>query len=136
MAEGNYIEEGFRLRALDDATITNLIAARWYGPDFPLNASLPAVTVQQISGRAEESHSGHSGLEHGIYQFTCWASCHLDAMRLAYRVQRRFDKYRGTLPGGINVGYLSRIDRHFRKEPGQNIYQIILDFRVMYQSQP
>lgn len=132
MAEGNYVEEGFRLRALEDATIASLIAARWYGPDLPLGTALPAVTVQQITGRAEESHDGHSGIENAIYQFTCWASCHLDAMRVADRVQRVFDKWRGVLPNQIRVGYMSRVDRHYAKEPGQNVYQIVLDFRVMY----
>lgn len=132
MAEGNYVEEGLRLRALEDAAIEALIVARWYGPDLPLGTALPAVTLQQITGRAEESHEGHSGLENAIYQITCWASCHLDAMRLADRVQRVFDKYRGTLPNGIRVGYMSRVDRHYAKEPGQNVYQIVLDFRVMY----
>lgn len=132
MPEGNYVEEGFRLRALEDATIANLIGARWYGPDFPLGSTLPAVTVQEITGRGEESHSGHSGIENAIYQITCWASCHLDALRLADRVQRRFDKFRGTLPNQIPVGYMSRVDRHYAKEPGQNVYQIVLDFRVMY----
>lgn len=132
MAEGNYIEEGIRLRALEDAAITTLIAARWYGPDLPLGGALPAITVQQITGRAEESHDGHSGLENAIYQITCWASCHLDAMRLADRVQRRFDKWRGVLPNQIRVGYMSRVDRHYAKEPGQNVYQIVLGFRVMY----
>lgn len=132
MAEGNYLEEGLRLRALEDATIASLIAARWYGPDLPLGTALPAVTLQQITGRAEESHEGHSGLENAIYQITCWASCHLDAMRIADRVQRVFDKWRGTLPNGIRVGYMSRVDRHYAKEPGQNVYQIVLDFRLMY----
>lgn len=132
MAEGNYVEEGIRLRALEDASITTLIAARWYGTDLPLGGALPAVTVQQITGRAEESHDGHSGLENAIYQFTCWGSCHLDVLRLADRVQKRFDKWRGVLPNQIRVGYMSRVDRHYGKEPGQNVYQIVLDFRVMY----
>lgn len=132
MAEGNYLEEGLRLRALEDAALVALIVSRWYGPDFPLGSALPAVTVQQITGRGEESHSGHSGLENAIYQVTCWASCHLDALRVADRVDRRFDKWRGTLPNQIHVGYMSRVDRHYAKEPGQNVYKIVLDFRVMY----
>lgn len=135
MPEGNFVEEGLRLRALEDATIANLIAARWYGPDLPLGTALPAVTVQQISGRAEESHQGHSGIENAIYQITCWGSCHLDVLRLADRVQKRFDKWRGTLPNGIQVGYMSRLDRHYAKEPGQNVYQIVLDFRCMYHAE-
>lgn len=135
MAEGTFLEEGLRLRALEDATIANLIAARWYGPELPLGTALPAVTVQQITGFAEESHSGHSGVESGVFQLTCWASCHLDAMRIADRLQRRFDKWRGDLPNGIRVGYCSRVDRHYSKEPGQNLYRIILDFRVMWHSE-
>lgn len=135
MAEGNFIEEGFRLRALEDESLTLLIASRWLGADLPLGTTLPAVTVQEITGRAEESHSGHSGVENAIYQFTCWASCHLDALRTADRLQRRFDKWRGVLPNGIHVGYMSRIDRHYVKEPGQKVYKIILDFRVMYHSE-
>jgi hypothetical protein len=128
-----FIEQGLRAWAMADPYLVSLIDARWYGPVMEQGSALPCVTVQQI-GSADEAptHQGHSGLERARLQVTVWSSCQMRAIQISERIKRRIDGFRGSL-GGMPVGRVavaSTVD--MGREPGQNVYQRVVELIVWY----
>lgn len=133
-----FFEEAIRAHALGDSAITALIDQRWYIIDLPQGASVPAVTMQQISGVPEHNHSGHSGQENSRWQFTVWSSCYQKASRLSWAIERRFDAFRGQWgspeQGWWDVGRCTKVGRVTMRNPEQKLYQIVLDFYITHRS--
>lgn len=128
-----FIEQGLRSWAMADAYLVALIDGRWYGPVMEQGSALPCVTVQQV-GSADEAptHQGHSGLERARLQLTVWSSCQMRAIQISERIRRRLDGFRGSL-GGMHVGRIGVVNTmDLGREPGQNVYQRVVEILIWY----
>jgi hypothetical protein len=109
---------------------------RWYGATLEQGATLPAVTVQQISGvDAGETHQGHSGLERERYQITIWSGCRQKLVHLTWAINRQFHAFRGRLggPGGLMVQRVAKLNQVDMGRNGpRDAYQRALDFVFEY----
>lgn len=131
------LAEGIRAHALGAPDIQALLSDdelfRWYGATLEQNSTLPAVTVQQISGAdAAETHQGHSGLEVARYQITVWSTCRPKLVQLTWAINRRFHNFRGRM-GGIEVQRAAKLGQMDMGQNGpRNAYMRALDFSFLY----
>lgn len=135
MPVGEFLEEGLRLLFVNDAGLAALIVARFYDAELPQGVTLPAVTMQRISGIPEYSHRGHVGQENARFQVTVHADCHLVAMRVAAAVKRVIREHpSGQLPNSHRYGLLQQLNEVASgRETGRNVFQIAIDFRITHQ---
>lgn len=130
------LQEAIRLHALSKAPIAAYIDDRWFGPTRNQGSAVPYVTCQEISNTSFDSHQGHSGVEESRFQFTLWGPCQMKLIQLASYIDRSFDSFKGDM-NGIKIGYTKKLNRtHLGKDPGQNLYQIALDYRFLYHVLP
>ena len=135
MPVGEFVEEGLRLLFVNEVSLAALISTRFYDAELPPGITLPAVTMQRISGVPEYSQRGHVGQENARFQVTVHADCHLVAMRVAAAVKRIIrENPRGTLPNSHRYGLLQQLNEVASgRETGRNIFQIAIDFRITHQ---
>lgn len=135
MPEGLYPEEGLRLLFLNDASLVNLIAARWFDSELPQGAAYPAVTLQKVSDVPDYNQRGQSGQWTARYQITIHADCHLKCMQVAAQVRRIIRQQpRGVFPGGIRYGQMQQMNEVVAgRERGRDVFQIAIDIRLVYQ---
>lgn len=125
------IEEGLRLKALSDARVAGLIGDRW---GVMLDAP-PCVTVQQVSGVPDVSHSGDSGAEACRYQLAMHTNCVYDAVKLMAYLKALFSGFRGNLgASGEGPAVTVRIANatHHGKQTGVNLFYSTIDLLIWW----
>ena len=78
--------------------LATLVGARVYLEQLPMRATLPAVTINQISsGPAQHRGSAAAALVRSRFQFDAWATSHGTARAVAEQVQLALADIAGTV---------------------------------------
>jgi hypothetical protein len=113
-------------------TFPGLVAVQddrvWPGK-LPQNPTLPATVYQRISTMPQYSHSGDSGLDEIIVQFTCWAKTPIVAKAAAAQVRSALSGYRGVLPDGTQIGGAWIENQRENDDPETGLFREMLDVR-------
>lgn len=96
-ATGSTIEEAIYWILTNDATVVSLVSTRIYPNEIPQGKSMPAVSVQQISGVRDHSLDGPSGLVEARFQVNCWEDDYVGARTLAHAARLALNNYSGTV---------------------------------------
>lgn len=110
-----------------DTSVKALVSTRIYPMVMPLDVTLPAMSIHEISG-AENAITGHGFPR---YQISCWATSFAtgDAMKTA--VKNCLNRYKGVASGNHikNISFMGSMDDY---EQDTKIYHASLDFQVIH----
>lgn len=127
-------EEALYQTLAADSALAALVGTRIYGPVLEQGAAFPAITIQAISDIPEMSHSGDSGLVMTRIQMTVFGKCHLDTLRVCFRLEQMFQAFRGSL--GVTEAVHATGKKANRyvipREPNQNVWMSAIDFIFYY----
>lgn len=118
-----------------DAALNNLIGGRVFATVLERANPLPALTVQTISDNPEITHGGDSGLTLMRVQFTVFAKCHLDCLRVLYRLDQMFTAFRGGIGTSQNATVVTKKAGNRQPLPrdaGSDLYACAQDFMFYY----
>lgn len=117
------------VRALltNDATVAALVGTRIYPMQMPLDATLPAITIHEISGN-EDHVTGHG---YPRFQISCWSTSFSQAQSMKEAVKDVLNRYKGVASGNHikQIAFLNSQDMY---ETESKIYHTYLDFRVTH----
>jgi Protein of unknown function (DUF3168) len=91
------LEEGLYSFLTGTTAISALVGTRVYPLLIPLDATLPAVAYQRISGPFEAAHDGPTGLVRARMQITCVAAPYAAARGVAAAIVTVLLGYRGVM---------------------------------------
>lgn len=102
-----------------------LQADRVYPEVLPESPTLPAMVYHEISDAPTYSHSGDSGLDEAVYQFSCWGN----TPRIAKQVA---EALRAALKSKIHWQAAFIENRFGRPDPETGLSREIVMVRFMY----
>ena len=91
--------EAFRTRLTEHAGTAALIGTRAFFDHLPKGPTLPAVVVQQISGRPVPAMGADTGNNSGRVQTDAYAATRAGAQLLGAQMRAALKRYRGTVAG-------------------------------------
>lgn len=120
------------IRALltSDTAVAALVSTRIYPMVLPLDVTLPAISIHEISG-AENAITGHG---YPRYQISCWAtgsSGFSQVQSVKNAVKDCLNRYKGVASGNHikNISFVGSMDDY---EQETKIYHASLDFQVIH----
>lgn len=125
------IEDFIHHRLSTDADIAAVVGSRVYRVKMPDNPTLPALTFQTLTGTADETTDGPSGLLMPVIGIDCWATTAGAAQALAVLVKAALHPFRGEYSGVTihSVQEWSYVDLY---DPDTEIYHVATSCRVWY----
>lgn len=119
--------------------VNMLVDTGIYPNIVPQDASMPAITYQQISGPRHHDLNNTIGMVNARYQFTCWAETYAEAKEVAAAVRLALDNYSGTsLETVIDIIHLDNEGDMPEMMAGADVlrrYGKYLDFMVWFREQ-
>lgn len=119
-------EYALRTVILDDATVTGLIATRYYDT-LPQTPTLPACTYLRVSHRVPDEIPFPTAR----IQVTCWATTRSGARELAKAVRDAADKFKGT-KNGMRLVYAKHENDLDLRDGTTGYHTVPVDFKVTY----
>jgi len=127
------VEEALIAYLLAATAVSTLVGTRVVPYSLLQGSSLPAVTVQRISGAPLYADDGETGLENPRFQIDAWALTYSQAKTLARAVKDTLSAFAGTT-GGVLFQYIMLENEQDLREGGANAaeyrYRTSLDFIV------
>lgn len=125
------VQAAIRTTLLAHAGTLALIGTRAWFLLLPQNPTLPAVTVQQVSGTRHSAMGDDVGIAEGRMQVESWATTRTGVRALAEQVRDALQRFRGTVSGTvINAVFLdAEMDVY---EPGVTFWRVHQDYRVFW----
>jgi hypothetical protein len=102
------IEPGLVSLLNADATLTSMIAGRIYPSILPESPAYPALSYRVISSVPLYDLAGDVISVTTRIEFTTWGTAYADAKTVHQAIRNVIDRFRGTLPGGVNVAFTWR----------------------------
>ena len=132
-----YIEEAIKLQALADPALVAINDDAFYSESFQQGDKQPCVLLQRISTASLCAHDGTSGLEQKRFQMTVRANCVLTCLRIATRLKKIFDGFKGNLAGVIFCGKVRLAgESNMGRNPAENINMYRVDFMFFERIEP
>ena len=125
------IEQALITYLLADAGLSLLIGDRLHDDVLPQSPTLPAVVWQRISTPRFHSHSGPSGLAFPRFQFACWSTTRLEAIRTANALRACMDGFSGII-SGVDVGAVFAEDEIDSYDPETGLRRVLLDLKIYH----
>ena len=130
------IEEAIIGHLLDTMGVSALVSNRVYPLSLPQGRTLPAMTVQRVSGAPLYADDGEAGLVNPRVQVDCWGATYAAAKLSARAAVTALSAYVGDM-GGVEVQYvLLEDERDMPRESGANaaeyVFRVSLDFIVWH----
>lgn len=122
-------EDAVRDRLLAHTGTANLVSTRvWYSA-LPQDPTLPALTVQQISGVPESAFGGDVGEVDVRVQVDAWAETRAGAKALGEQARAALQRHTGTF-GGVTIQVVGMNTGGTRYEPDGKIWRNRQDFEL------
>lgn len=93
------VQAAFRARLVAHAGTQAIISSRAWDDHLPQNPTLPAVSVQQVSGPRTHAMGSDTGDVNGRVQVDSWAASRSAAKSLAEQVRAALQRVTGTFSG-------------------------------------
>lgn len=107
------------------------VGDRIYPQPLPQNATLPAVTYQDISDVGYMTSTGPACLTRQRYQIDHWAETREIARRVECATRQALNGAHGAWPGGARIGGVFRRNTWTRYEPDEKVYRVITDYQIL-----
>lgn len=111
--------------------VSAIVGARIYFVRLPDKATLPAITIQRVSGARLTAHSGRTKHASPIFQVNCWGKTYKAAKELAKVLQQELEGFKGTM-GSTDVQATMLIGDRDDFHPEVDDYRAILEFRIWH----
>lgn len=111
--------------------VDGLAAGGSHAYRLPRAVTLPAITYMKVSGPRDQTQEGPSGLVMARIQVSSWGQTYASAKTLSDAVRQTLDGFRG-IPEGVRIDVVQLINETDQGESEPDVFQTILDFRVMY----
>lgn len=110
-----------------DTAVKALVSSQIYPVTLPLDATLPAITIHEISG-TEDHITGHG---HPRYQISCWSTSFSQVQSIKDAVKNCLNRYKGIASGNHikQIAFESSGDMY---EEETRIYHTYLDFVIIH----
>lgn len=126
------VEAGLYAHLSTDAGVNALVGTRIYPLLVPLDATLPAIAYQRISGPRDHHHQGASGLAVARIQLTYVGGSYSEAKQVAAAVRATLDGRRGGL-GSTTVGSIMLDNERDEWSTGFELPVVQQDYVIWYQ---
>jgi hypothetical protein len=125
------VTAALRNRLAGHAGTSAIVGTRLWFLFLPQNPTLPAVTIQQISGLRESAMGADVGKVQGRVQVDSWGDSRGGAKNLAEQVRAALQRLRGTFDGTtINAAFLDSETEEF--ESGSHAWRVRQDYRIWW----
>ena len=94
-----------------DPILSGLIGDRIYPLRVPIDAALPALAYQVISGSGILAHDGPTGLANKRVQLACVGATYAEAADLADALVALYRGFKGQLASGVEVGFAEDVNQ-------------------------
>jgi hypothetical protein len=91
------IESALYKILMEDSSVYDAVEGRIYPNIVPQNASMPAITYQQLTGPRLASCDGPDGAAHCNFQVNCWSEDYGNTRQISDLVRICLDGYSGTV---------------------------------------
>lgn len=113
------------------AGLTSLVGTRVWPNRLKETATMPALVWQCINDAPSYSHGGDSGLDDGLYQFSCWGRTPLEAKQVAVQVRAALGGKSATLTDGTKfTAFVENVLSNDDAETG--LFRVNVDVRFWH----
>lgn len=126
------IEQALVDRLNATAAVTALVSDRIGTWELPQDETMPAITLQRLSGPRDYTHDGASGLEFPGFQLTCWAETLKSAKDVAVAVRDALSGFKGTIGTDRVDGVFLENESHRKEQDPRKLWRVDFDLRVIY----
>ena len=121
------VHEVIRSLLIADTAVTALVSTRIYPVHMPLDATIPNITIHEISG-PEDYVTGHGFPR---YQISCWSESFSGAKAIKDAVKACLNRYKGIV-SGLDIHNISYLNSEDLYEEEVRLYHIPMDFQIVY----